>query len=70
MLGDWSNLAIRFRLYSTERLRRERLLGEAQIALAPLALDIQHEQRLLVILDSKNVTQSFVLVFGILDSPL
>ena len=53
--GDWGKLAIRFRLYSTERLRRERLLGEALVSLASLALDIHREQRLLVILDSKAV---------------
>ena len=53
-------MAIRFRLYSTERLRRERLLGEALVSLARLSLDVQREQRLLVILDSKAVMETSI----------
>lgn len=60
-IGDLSSMAVRLRLYSNERLRRERLLGQAVVGLASLALDLQREQQLLVTLDSNksSVVQPF-----------
>lgn len=46
-------MGLRFRLYSNERLRRERLLGESFISLASLDLSVQREQQLTITLDSK-----------------
>ena len=47
-------MGLRFRLYTSERLRRERLLGEAFLGLASLALDLQREQQLVLPLESKH----------------
>lgn len=52
--AELSSTGIRLRLYSSERLRRERLLGEAFVGLASLALDHQREQSLLVALETKS----------------
>ena len=55
IVGDLSKGGIRLRLYSSERLRRERLLGEALVGLASLALHLQRQHQLLVTLNSKSV---------------
>jgi hypothetical protein len=52
--GELSSTGIRLRLYCSERLRRERLLGEAFVGLASLTLDHQREQSLLVALETKS----------------
>jgi hypothetical protein len=52
--GELSSTGIRLRLYCSERLRRERLLGEAFVGLASMTLDHQREQSLLVALETKS----------------
>ncbi len=42
-------MGIRFRLYCSERLRRERLLGESFASLKLLALDQLHREQQLII---------------------
>ena len=50
--AELSSTGVRFRLYCSERLRRERLLGEAFVGLASLAL-LDREQLIQVALDTK-----------------
>lgn len=52
--GELNSTGIRLRLYCSERLRRERLLGEAFVGLASMTLDHQREQSLLVALETKS----------------
>lgn len=52
--AELNSTGLRLRLYSSERLRRERLLGEAFVGLASLTLDHQREQSVLVALETKN----------------
>lgn len=52
--GELSSTGIRLRLYCSERLRRERLLGEAFVGLASMTLDHQREQSILVALETKS----------------
>lgn len=52
--AELSSSGLRLRLYSSERLRRERLLGEAFVGLASLAVEHQREQSLLITLETKS----------------
>lgn len=52
--AELSSTGIRLRLYCSERLRRERLLGEAFVGLASLTLDHQREQTIQVALETKS----------------
>ena len=54
--AELCHTGVRFRLYGSERLRRERLLGEASVGLVAIGLETQREQPLIVTLDFKSAT--------------
>lgn len=54
--AELCHTGVRLRLYGSERLRRERLLGEACVGLVAIGLETQREQSLVVPLDFKPAT--------------